>query len=284
MSKVRIVVDSTSDIRVDLREKYGIYTIPLNIVMNDESFADMIDTTPVEIIKWSNDNKTTPKTAAPSIVYAEEILQKCKDADEDVVFFGISEDMSTTCNVIRLVSEDLDYADRVKVIDSLNLSIGIAIQAVRAAELAEAGKSADEIYDIICADRHKVQTSFIVDELTFLARGGRCSAATALFAGALKIKPRIELHDGKMGVGKKYRGNYQKTLDKYIDDLKEVLPTADDSKVFIAHSPVKDEYLQQFVDSVKALNYFKEIVLYPVGGVITSHCGPGTIGISYYEK
>lgn len=284
MSKVRVIADSTSDIRVDLLEKYGIYTVPLNIVMDDKSYADMIDTTPVEIIKWSNDNKTTPKTAAPSIEYAEDVLKKCKDADEDVIFFGISETMSTTCNVIRLVAEDLEYSDRVHVIDSKNLSIGIAIQAIKAAELAEAGKPVDEIVEIINSERDKVQTNFIVDELTFLARGGRCSAATALFAGALKIKPRIELHDGKMGVGKKYRGNYQKTLDKYIEDLKEVLPTAEPDIVFIAYSPVKDEYLQQFIDSVKGLNYFKEIVIHPVGGVITSHCGPGTIGISYRLK
>ena len=176
---IKIVADSTCDLSKELIEKYNISIIPLSIVMGDTSYYDGIETTPDEIFAWADANKTTPKTAAVSMDKTEELLAPYMEAGDDIIFFGISSEMSTTNNVVRLVGEDKEY-DRLFIIDSRNLSTGIGLQVIRAAELAKEGKSAEEIVQSINEAKDKVRASFVVDTLTYLARGGRCTAVTAL--------------------------------------------------------------------------------------------------------
>ena len=215
MGRVRIVTDSTCDLSDEQIEKYGITVLPLCIVMDGKSYYDGVDTTPEDIFRWADANKTTPKTAAVTFEMAEERLLPLMEAGDDIIFIGISEDMSTTCNVIRLFAEEKEYK-RLFVINSMNLSTGIGLQVIRAAELAAAGLTAEEIVESIEAARGRVRASFIVDTLTYLARGGRCKAITAFFGNALKIHPMISVVDGKMGVAKKYRGNMLSSLEKWI--------------------------------------------------------------------
>ncbi len=280
---VKIVADSTCDLSKELLEKYDIRIIPLSIVMGDTSYYDGIETTPDEIFVWADTNKTTPKTAAASMDKTEEILAPFMEAGDDIIFFGISSEMSTTCNVVRLVGEDKDY-DRLFIIDSRNLSTGIGLQIIRAAELLKEGKCAEEIVEAINAAKDKVRASFVVDTLTYLARGGRCTAATALLANTLKLHPEIVVKDGKMGVSKKYRGSLDSALIKYARDLHEELLQADPAHVFITHSGCTQDTLDKVYDFVKDLDYFEEIHITRAGGVISSHCGPATLGILFYEK
>jgi len=283
MGKTIIMTDSTADLTKELLKKYEIETIPLCIIMDDKSYFDGIDITPEEIIKWSDDNKTTPKTAAAGIDKVLEALKPHKEAGDDVIYIGISEDMSTTCNVIRLAADELDY-DRVFVINSMNLSTGIGLQVIRAAEMRDAGKSTEEIYEAIVNAREDVRASFVVDTLTFLARGGRCTAVTALLANTLKLKPRIEVKMGKMGVGTKYRGKTKKVLLSYVEDMKEELLSADSTRVFVTYSVMDHADVEPVVEYLKELNYFDEILETQAGGVITSHCGPATLGVLFYAK
>lgn len=283
MSKIRIVADSTCDLTQELLEKYEISVIPLCIVMGDNSYYDGIETSPDEIFSWADANKTTPKTAAATMEKAEEILNPFMAAGEDIIFFGISGEMSTTCNVIRLVGEEKEY-DRLFIIDSRNLSTGIGLQVIRAAELAAEGKSAEEIVEIINVAKDKVKASFVVDTLTYLARGGRCTAVTALLANTLKLHPEIVVNEGKMGVSKKYRGSTESALLKYAKELQEDLLQADPKRVFITHSGCTQEVIEKIYEFLKELNYFEEILITRAGGVISSHCGPGTLGILFYEK
>lgn len=282
MGKTVIITDSTADLTKELLDKYQIEVIPLCIVMDDKSYFDGIDVTPEEIIAWSDKNKTTPKTAAAGIEEAVEHLRPHKEAGDDVIYIGISEDMSTTCNVIRLAAQDLEY-DRVFVINSMNLSTGIGLQVLRAAEMRDAGKSTEEIYEAIDAARDKVRASFVVDTLTFLARGGRCNAVTALLANTLQLKPRIEVKMGKMGVSTKYRGKTAKVLKNYVDDMREDLLKADKRRVFVTYSVMDHDLVVPVVDYLKELNYFDEIIETQAGGVITSHCGPATLGVLFYD-
>ena len=221
-TKVKIIADSTCDLTDGLLQAHDIGMIPLCIVMDDKSYFDRTEISPEEIFRWAEEHKTTPKTAAISMEMAVETVRPYVEAGQDVVFFGISEDMSTTCNVMRLAAEELG-TDRVFVVDSENLSTGIGLQVLRAAEMAEAGASAEEIVERIERDRCKVRASFVVDTLTYLARGGRCSSVTALLANTLKLKPRIEVKDGRMQVDKKYRGTLDRVLVKYTKDMKEEL-------------------------------------------------------------
>ena len=283
MAKVRIVADSTCDLSPELRERYDIQVIPLCIIMDDKSYFDMLDITPEEIFAWADANKTTPKTAAASIESAIEFLKPFKEAGEDVIFIGISEDMSTTCNVLRLAASELEY-ERVFVINSMNLSTGIGLQVLRAADMAAEGKSAEEIVEAISEARELVRASFVVDKLTYLARGGRCTQATALLANTLQLKPRIEVKHGKMGVGQKYRGKYNKVIKKYVEEMEESLLCADKKRVFVTHTDMDQEIVEDIKDYLKSLNYFDEIHETIAGGVISSHCGRGTLGVLFYAK
>ena len=281
MGKTVIIADSTCDLSTELIEKYQIEIIPLCIIMDDKSYFDGIDTTAPEIIEWSNKNKTTPKTSAASIEVTMDHLKVHKEAGDEVIFIGISEDMSTTCNVVRLAAQELDY-EQVYVINSMNLSTGIGLQVIRACEMRDEGKSTEEIYEAINGARDKVRASFVLDQLVFLSRGGRCNAVTALLANALKLKPRIEVKMGKMGVGTKYRGKMKKVLISYVDDMKEDLLKADKRRVFVTYCAMNHDMVQPVVDYLKELNYFDEILETQAGGVITSHCGPGTLGVLFY--
>lgn len=282
MAKVRIVSDSTCDLSPELKEKYDIKVIPLCIVMDDESYFDMVDVTPLEIFEWADKNKTTPKTAAAGIEDAINFLKPFQEAGEDVIYIGISEDMSTTCNVLRLAASELEY-DRVFVINSMNLSTGIGLQVLRAADMAAEGKSAEDIVEAISGARTLVRASFVVDNLTYLARGGRCTAATALLANTLQLKPRIDVKMGKMGVGQKYRGKYGKVILKYVKEMEEQLLRADKTRVFVTHTDMDQAIVEEVKDYLKSLNYFDEVYETVAGGVISSHCGRGTLGVLFYD-
>lgn len=283
MKNVKIIADSTCDLSEELLQKYNISVIPLCIVMGDKSYYDGTEIVPEQIYQWADEHHTTPKTAAVTFEKTAEVLKPFMDANADIIFFGISTEMSTTCNVVRMVAEEQGY-DRVFVIDSRNLSTGIGLQVLKAAELAQAGKTAEEIVTMIEGARDRVRASFVVDTLTYLARGGRCNAVTALFANTLKLHPKIVVKDGVMGVGKKYRGSLDTALMKYAQDLKADLLLAEKERVFITHSGCGTKIIDGIRQYLQELDYFDEIIITKAGGVISSHCGPGTLGILFYMK
>lgn len=283
METVKIIADSTCDLSEELLERYDISVVPLNIVLDMESYCDKEEITVEELFKWSEANRRIPKTAAPTIEKAVSVIKPFVDEGRDIIFIGISEDMSVTCNVIRLMREELNYS-RIFVINSMSLSTGIGLQILRAARLAQEGKSVDEIIAEIESTRSKVRASFVVDTMEYLAMGGRCSSVTALLASTLKIKPMIEVAYGKMCVAKKYRGNIDKVIIKYVQELTEKLKNAEPEIVFITHSPCSSEMVEKVREYLVGLNYFDEIVETNAGGTISCHCGPGTLGVLFYEK
>lgn len=278
---VKIVADSTCDLSADLIEKYDITIIPLCIVMGENSYFDGIETTPEEIYKWADANKTTPKTAAVTIDNAASLLKPFMDEDREIVFFGISSQMSTTCNVVRLIGEDAGY-NKLHVIDSQSLSTGIGLQVLYAARLSMAGESAASIVEKAEKRRSAVSASFVIDTLTYLSRGGRCNSVTALLANTLKLKPEIVVKDGAMIVAKKYRGQLGSVLLKYVKDQEEALLAADKNCVFITHSGCSEDIVAPVKEYLESLSYFENIYVTRAGGVVSSHCGPGTLGVLYY--
>ena len=278
---VTIVADSTCDLSADLIEKYDITIIPLCIVMGENSYFDGIETTPEEIYKWADANKTTPKTAAVAIDNAASLLKPFMDEDREIVFFGISSQMSTTCNVVRLIGEEAGY-DKLHVIDSQSLSTGIGLQVLYAARLSMAGESAASIVEKAEKRRSAVSASFVIDTLTYLSRGGRCNSVTALLANTLKLKPEIVVKDGAMIVAKKYRGQLGSVLLKYTKDQEEALLAADKNCVFITHSGCSDDIVAPIKEYLESLSHFENIYVTRAGGVVSSHCGPGTLGVLYY--
>ncbi len=278
---VKIVADSTCDLSADLIEKYDITIIPLCIVMGENSYFDGIETTPEEIYKWADANKTTPKTAAVAIDNAASLLKPFMDEGREIVFFGISSQMSTTCNVVRLIGEEAGY-DKLHVIDSQSLSTGIGLQVLYAARLSMAGENAASIVEKAEKRRSAVSASFVIDTLTYLSRGGRCNSVTALLANTLKLKPEIVVKDGAMIVAKKYRGQLGSVLLKYTKDQEEALLAADKNCVFITHSGCSDDIVAPIKEYLESLSHFENIYVTRAGGVVSSHCGPGTLGVLYY--
>ena len=277
---VKILSDSSCDLPRDLAAKYGVQIVPLHIVLGDTEYADGA-LSPEEIYAWSDANKATPKTSALGLEEAVNVFKPIIDAGDDIVIFSLSSGMSTTCNVMRIASGDLDASDKVHVIDSLNLSTGIALQVLLAAEMANAGKSAQEIVDFIAGVTPRVRSSFVVDTLTYLHRGGRCSGVAALAGAALKMHPKIAVVDGKMGAGKKYRGVMKKVILDYAKDLEPELLTADTKRIFITHSGCDEAIIAEVKAYLESLNRFEEILIARAGGAISSHCGPGTLGVLF---
>ena len=284
MKKIRIVSDSTCDLSAELIEKYDITIIPLCIILGEKSYYDGVDISPAQIYEWSDENKTTPKTAGITFDKLDEFIKPLFESGDDIIYIGISEDMSSTCNSARIYGEDAEYG-RFFVINSKNLSTGIGLQVLRACELRDAGKSAEEIVSEIEGARDLVRASFVVaDKLTYLARGGRCTAVTALMANALKLHPEIVVRDGKMGVGRKYRGKTSVAVSAYVDGLMPALEAADPRRVFITHSGCEDEVIEAVHQRLTELGRFEEILITRAGGVISSHCGPNTLGVLFYEQ
>lgn len=284
MSSVKIVADSTCDLSIDLLEKYDISVIPLMISMGDITKKDGQEVSPDEIYEWSDKTDQTPKTAAPTIGDAIAFLDPFMKEDKNIIFFGISEAMSATCNIMRLVGENLGYK-KLFVVDSKNLSTGIGLQVLRAAVLAKNGTSVEDILKDNNEINSKVRASFVIDTLTFLHRGGRCSGVAALLANTLKLKPEIVVKEGKMVVGKRYRGNIKSALLKYVQDRKDQLLEADPDRIFITHSGCNDsQVIEDIKKYLEDLNVFKEVLITRAGGVISSHCGPNTLGILYISK
>lgn len=281
MSRIQLVADSTCDLSPELLEQHHIAVIPLCIVMDDKSYYDKEEIFPEEIYKWADANRTTPKTSAPSYERALETLKPFMDAGDDIIYIGISEQMSTTCNVIRLIGEDQNY-DKLHVINSMNLSTGIGLQLLYAAELIADGKTAEEIVERVEQRRGKVRASFVVDTLTYLARGGRCSSVTALLGNTLKLKPQIIVQKGAMSVYKKFRGKQSAVILKYAKELEEALLHADPTCVFVTHSGCEEAVVQEVVSYLEGLDYFGKVYVTTAGGVISSHCGPGTLGVLFY--
>ena len=264
MSGIKIIADSTCDLSAELLEKHDISVIPLMISMGDITKKDQTEVSPDEIYSWSDKTGQTPKTAAPTIGDAIAFIEPFVKADKDIIFFGISEAMSATCNIMRLAGENLGYK-RIYVVDSKNLSTGIGLQVLRAAIMAKNGASVQDILEDNKVIISKVSARVVIDTLTFLHRGGRCSSVAALLANTLKLKPEIVVKDGKMGVGKKYRGNIRSALLKYVQDRKEQLLDAEPDRIFITHSGCDSEVIEEIKEFLRDLNVFKEILVTRAG-------------------
>ena len=281
---VKIISDSTCDLSVELLKQYDIDIIPLHIHLGDKEYKDGVDITPDEIYAWSDQNKTTPKTSAISITEAMEAFQVYTEQQKEIISFSISNEMSATGAVMCMAAQELEKEDTIHVINSANLSTGVGLLVLEAAVMEKEGKSATEIVERIEALKEKVRASFVVDTLTYLHRGGRCSSVEALAGGVLKMHPRIAVENGKMGAGKKYRGKMPAVIMSYVKDMEEDLKQAKKDRVFITHSGCDAEIIEMVRNYLEELHVFEEIHVTRAGSVISSHCGPGTLGVLFIAQ
>ncbi|MBR0189973.1 MAG: DegV family protein [Clostridia bacterium] len=276
--KVAISVESVHDLTKELLEKYDIKVIPYQINLADLSFKDGEYSTE-EMFALVDKYNQLPKTTALNPVEYKEFFESLKKDYDAVVHICLSSGITSSCgNAIAAATELKD----VFVVDSLALSTGIGLQAIYARELANAGVPAAEIAAKLNARRDKVQTSFVLERLDYMHKGGRCSSIALLGANLLKIRPRIVLKNGKMLSDKKYRGNMQMVVAKYAEELFHEFDSPDLSRVFITYTTATPEMVAAAKEKCQSVG-FKEILETHAGGTIASHCGAHTIGILYYN-
>ncbi len=279
--KVLIASDSTCDLSPELIEKRNIKILPLTVVLGENEYKDGVDANPDMIYSYYEKTKQLPKTSAINIGEFTDFFKKYTDEGYSIVFFTISSLMSSTYNNARIAAEDFD---NVYIVDTKNLSTGGGLLVLKANDMANEGKDAKEIFDEVCTLRDKVNASFVIDSLEFLHKGGRCSALAAFGANLLNLKPCIAVKDGKMGVGKKYRGSFAKVLKTYISDRLGDCSNIDTSRIFITHAGCDEEIYTQCAEQVKSLGLFNEILITRAGCTISSHCGRNTLGVLFIEK
>ena len=281
---VKIISDSTCDLSPELIAKYDIDILPLHILLGEDEYEDGKNITPEQIYSWSDENKTTPKTSAPALTDAIELFKPYIDEGREIVCFSISSSMSTSGNVMRIAAEELEAEDCITVIDSANLSTGIGLLVIEAAIMAQNNHTVEEIVSAIEALKPNVRASFVVDTLTYLYRGGRCNAVSAMAGGVLKLQPKIVVENGAMNASKKYRGKINSAIMTYVKDMEDDLKAARPDRVFITHSGCDRTIVEEVHSYLENLGVFSEILETRAGGVISSHCGPGTLGVLFIQS
>ena len=202
------------------------------------------------------------------------------EAGDEVIIICISSELSGTCQNVKIAAAEFP-ADKVYVVDSRHLSTGIGLQVLAAAEMANQGIPAKEIYDHLQTMIPRIRTSFVIDTTLYMYRGGRCSSFTNIAAGALRIKPQLRMERGKLVPATKYRGKLEKAVMNYVEDQIPDMLKADRKRIFITHSGGIDDIIEMIRQRIDSLHYFDEICVTDAGLVIASHCGPGTVGVLY---
>ncbi|MBQ3285819.1 MAG: DegV family protein [Ruminococcus sp.] len=284
-NKVVITSDITCDLNWDLEHRYDVTTIPLHIVIGGKSYEDWVNITPEELYKIFYKTKELPHTTAGSVGEYTDFFKQFIDKGFDVVHLSLGSKLSVTHQSSVLASQE--FPGRVFSIDTQNLSSGSGLLVIKACELRDEGLSAEEIYNKVSAMVPHAHASFVLDRLDFMHAGGRCSAVAMLGANLLSLKPSIEVHNddgGSMGVGKKYRGKYDKVLIQYMEDTINKYENIDTDRVFVTHAGANQEYVDAVVEALKAKNLFKEVFVTRASCTISSHCGPNTLGVLFMTK
>ena len=281
--KIIVASDSTCDLGAELIAEYGIKILPLTVSLGGQLYADGLEIDPDTIYAHYEKTGELPKTSAVNIADFEAFFKEQTEKGYSVVFFTISSTMSATYHNACLAAEE--FSDDVQVVDTQNLSTGGGLLVLAAAELAkEGGLSAAEIAQACREMAPRVDASFVIDNLEFLRKGGRCSALAALGANLLSLNPCIVVKDGKMGAAKKYRGKFEVVLKQYIADRLGDGSEPDPTRVFVTHAGCDASIVDACVEQVRATGIFKEVLITRAGCTISSHCGRNTLGVLFVRK
>lgn len=281
MARVKLFSDSTCDLTPELVQQYGIGIVPLYVHFGEEAYKDGVEMTTPLLYKKVEETGILPTTAAPSPGDIMQAFRPHVDAGEDIIFIGISTGMSATVNNARLAAAEFP-SGKIAVVDSRNVSTGIALLLLKAADFAAQGMGIHDIAAKVSALTSKVQTEFIIDTLDYLHKGGRCSGLAKIMGSMLNIRPSITVIDGKMVPAQKFRGSRQKALNGLLQNALANKENISPERIFITHSVSEDgpwlkEQLEKHTDA-------KEVIITQTGCVVSSHCGPNTISILYLEK
>jgi len=278
--KINITTDSTADLSKDFIKKYDITVVPLTVTLGDKSYKDGINITPNIIFDYVKKSGQLPKTAAPSTVDYKNVFNKFLKS-EAVLHFSMSNDMSGSYQSAFIAAQEFK---NIYVIDTRTLSSGMALLILYAIKLINEGHDDKKIFNMVKARTEYVNVSFIIDDLTYLHKGGRCSSLAFFGANLFKLKPSINIKNGVMIAGKKYRGKISVAVQDYVKDILTQNTNTDDSIIYITHSMTDYSIVQSVKQIILEQAKFKEIAETITGSTIFSHCGQNALGLLFINK
>ena len=278
---IKIISDSTCDLSRELVEKFSIEIVPLTVVKDGEAFKDCVDIIPADIFAHVAAGGDLCSTSALNVSDYMEVFGRFSKDYDGILHINIGSCFSSCYQNACLAAAEFD---NVRVVDSQNLSTGQGLVVLKACELAQTCQSLDELHEQIQTFTERVEASFLLDQLKYMVKGGRCSSAAALGANLLNLKPCIEVKNGKMSVVKKYRGNYAKCLANYVKDRLTNRDDLEYGTLFVTNTPVTDECLQAVMDAVAAAPKFENTYHTEAGCTVSCHCGPATLGVLFVRK
>lgn len=281
MSKIMITCDSTADLTKELYAKYDATVVPMGVYLGDEFRRDGLNIAISDIFEYVAASGQLPKTSAVSVGEYDDIFRPLVEQGYEVVHVSLSSSLSSSHQNACLAAEELG---NVYVVDSKNLSTGIGHLVLLGRELAASGMGAAEVASKLEQLREKLDVSFVLQTLEYLHKGGRCSGVAAFGANLMKLRPEIEVVGGKMQVGRKYRGNMEKTVLAYIRGRLEGREDIRLDRIFITHSGCPQEIVEKAEALVRELHPFQEVIVTTAGSTITSHCGPDCLGVLFLKK
>lgn len=282
MGKVKIFTDSTSDLSKDYIEKNDISIVPLYVNFDEKSYKDGVEIIPDVLYRIVDETNKLPLTSAPSPADFFHAFKPFIDEGRDIVYIGLSSELSSTIQNAVISSQEFPEG-RIEIVDSLNLSHGIGLLVLKAADYAREGKTAREIASEIKKSLPKVRTAFVIDTLDYLHKGGRCSAAQSFIGGILKIRPIVKVEEGKLILSEKLRGPRQKALLALFNNVLSDKENINLEKISVISSMSAEDvdFLKKELEGALDI---KEVITGDAGCVISSHCGPKTVGIIYMVK
>ncbi|MBR6332357.1 MAG: DegV family protein [Dehalococcoidales bacterium] len=281
VKKIALTADSTCDLPKELQAKYNITLVPLTVTMDSSSYRDGIDLVYTDLFAFFDRTKKLPKTSAPSPALYQEVFQRLTDQDYEIIHLSLDSELSSSYNNACFIAQEFP---NVHVIDTKNICGSASLMLLQAAKMVEAGNTVEEIIAEIERMVPLAHTSFVIDTLTYLYRGGRCSALAMLASSVLVVKPCIEMHDGVMSVGKKYRRPPKQLVKQYLTDMLTGVDVDKDAPIFLANTYYNEELADYAYSILKEDFGFKEILTGKAGSIISTHCGPNTIGLFFISR
>ncbi len=283
MSKILLSADSTCDISGELLQRTQVRLFPLHIILDEKSYDDGVDITPEDIYAHFNATGKLPKTAAINTQEYLDAFRPYIDEGYDVIHLNIGSAISSSFQHCVTAA---GMTDHLYPVDTCNLSSGSGHLVLEAAKMIAKGMEAPEIVQELKNLVPKCHASFVIDKLDYLRAGGRCSTLAMLGANLLQLKPSICVNnkDGSMTVGKKYRGKLEKVLMNYVHDQLKIYDNIRPDKIFITHAGIGQKYVDIVKEELDKLHYFDEIFIERASCTISSHCGPGTLGILFMTE
>ena len=281
MSKIKITCDSTCDLSPELYARYHISVIPLCVSLGDRLCRDGEDVKPEELFSYVEETGKLPTTSAISVGEYEDFFRSFVEEGYEIVHINLSSELSSSHQNACIAAREVG---NVYVVDSRSLSTGSGHLVILAAELASAGYDGAYIADSLNDMKGHLDVSFVLQTLDYLHKGGRCSGLARFGANMLKLRPEIVMENGKLHVGKMYRGSREKTILDYIRGRLETEKEVNYDRIFVTHSGVSAEIVEKAVALVKELRPFEEVIITVAGSTISCHCGPACIGVLFFRR